>query len=309
MRVLAALLFLAFALPAQALATFPGENGPIAFVSSRAPDGNADIYVMRADGSGQTRLTAEPGEDFNSVWSPGGDRIAFCSDRASTDSIEFHLYLMEADGSDVRRLGTPQSNECGLAFAPGGRRVVFSSDAAGGPDLFVVNLDGSGLRRLTRGRASDVAPDWSPGGRRIAFVRDGDIWVMNADGTRKRKVAGTPLSVSWNPSWSPDGRRLVFDDDRATGEIDPTPEIWIVHADGTGLRRLTRNHHRDFQPVWSPDGRRVLFVSDRDGLDHLFSIRPNGSGLRRLTNTDATYAPGDYQPSWARLPLRAGAGP
>jgi dipeptidyl aminopeptidase/acylaminoacyl peptidase len=76
----------------------------IAFVSSR--EGNAEIYLMHADGSGQTNLTKNLSDDTNAVWSPDGSRIAFVSWRDGNDEI----YVMHADGSDQTRLtGIPPS--------------------------------------------------------------------------------------------------------------------------------------------------------------------------------------------------------
>jgi TolB protein len=66
-------------LAADARATFAGENGKIAFVAVR--DGNQEIYVMNADGSGQIRLTFTPAIDRTPSWSPDGTKIAFASFR------------------------------------------------------------------------------------------------------------------------------------------------------------------------------------------------------------------------------------
>ncbi|MDQ3835647.1 MAG: hypothetical protein M3270_01755, partial [Thermoproteota archaeon] len=69
--------------------TFPGSNGQIAFVSIK--DGNEDVYVMNADGSGQTRLTDDPANDLSPSWSPDGEKIAFSSNRDNGDN---EIYVM-----------------------------------------------------------------------------------------------------------------------------------------------------------------------------------------------------------------------
>ena len=74
------------------------DGTKIAFVSNR--DGNYEIYVMNSDGTGQTRLTHDPGEDTWPVWSPDGRRIAFASDRDGN----YEIYVMNADGTNQTRL-------------------------------------------------------------------------------------------------------------------------------------------------------------------------------------------------------------
>jgi TolB protein len=299
-RIAVSLALLVLALPGQALATFPGTNGLIAFVSTRDVQGDAEIWVMAPDGTGQMQLTDNALDDFDPVWSPDGGRVAFCSNRDSPDSVEFDIYAMDADGSNVVRLTAQPANECDLAWAPGGTRIVFSSSRSGNAELYVMAADGSSVKRLTSTAADETSPDWSPSGKWIAYVRNGDIWKMRPDGSRRTKVAGGRLSVSWNPSWSPGSAWIAFEDDRDTGER-PTSEIWIVLPDGTASKRLTRNRVDDFQPAWSPDGKLIAFASGRGGgLDHIWTVRRDGSRPRQLTATDEGFAPGDFMPDWQR---------
>src|SRR5437899_2073196 len=98
--------------PAVALAQSSGAassvQGKIAFTSNR--DGNVEIYVMNADGTGVTRLTNSVGYDQDPAWSPDGTQIAFASTRDDGPPF-YEIYLMNADGTGARRLtDSPASN-------------------------------------------------------------------------------------------------------------------------------------------------------------------------------------------------------
>src|SRR5207248_3000848 len=99
--------------------------GQIAFTSGR--DGNDEIYVMNADGSGQVNLTNNPALDQVPAWSPDGSKIAFTSGRDGNDEI----YVMNADGSSqVNLTNTPGYDEVPL-WSPDGTKIVFLSDRDG----------------------------------------------------------------------------------------------------------------------------------------------------------------------------------
>ena len=130
-----------------ARATFPGSPGKIAFVSVRAA--NQEIYVMNADGSGQTRLTFSPGSDRTPSWSPDGTKIAFTSFRDG----RYQLYVMNADGTDQHRVTNDLDWDAFPSWTADGRQLVFQKatfDASGNVnsiEIWAVNADGSGSQR------------------------------------------------------------------------------------------------------------------------------------------------------------------
>ena len=128
----------------------------IAFTSKR--DGNYEIYVMNADGSGQTNLTNNLAGDRCPAWSPDGKRIAF--DSARGDNWE--VYVMNADGSGQTRLTNNSADDHRPAWSPDGKRIAFSSDRDGNWEIYVMNADGSSQTRLTNNLDSDWDPAWSP---------------------------------------------------------------------------------------------------------------------------------------------------
>jgi Tol biopolymer transport system component len=118
-----------------------------------------------------------------------------------------------------------------------------------------MNADGSGQRRLTKEPGPDYSATWLPDGRRIAFERgDGDIWVVNADGSSPRNLTRSVATDERSPDWSPDGSKIAFDrEDR---------DVWVMNADGSGQRNLTNSPTAyDANADWSPDGARIVFES------------------------------------------------
>ena len=130
--------------------TWSPDGSQLAFSTTQ---GGKEIYRVRLDGSGLTRLTDAPGEDWHADWSPDGQQIAFSSQRGSEQG---DVYVMNADGSQQRRLG--EQHGFGPAWSPNGRQIVY---AAGG-GLYVMNADGAQIVPVPlTGIGEAELPDWS----------------------------------------------------------------------------------------------------------------------------------------------------
>jgi hypothetical protein len=179
------------------------DGSRIAF--SRGPDmGPSHIYVMDADGTDVRQLTQGSGSDRNPGWSPDGTRIAF----ARSGNYGYEVYAMDADGSNARAVTSVAAESApSPVWSSDGSQIALDVDGA----IYVMSVDGTGLRRLSpklpRG-VLDMHPSWSPDGTQIAFMRytnedvaasaeDGDIWIIDADGTDATTVTHGPAIDSW----------------------------------------------------------------------------------------------------------------
>jgi Tol biopolymer transport system component len=117
-------------------------GGRIAF--SAGSEGIEDIYVVNPDGTGLTRLTRQPGWDFDPSWSPGCSRIAFRSERDGQSEI----YVMNADGSQQTNLTKHPGEDLSPAWSPDGTSIAFASYRASGSSIRLMDDDGSNQRRL-----------------------------------------------------------------------------------------------------------------------------------------------------------------
>ena len=123
---------------------------------------------------------------------------------------------------------------------------------------------------------------------RLAAATD-ELYLIIADGTGLRRLTQKNVALGYDPVavWSPDGRKLVFvkRPERSGAPCRPTgrchEEIYVVNADGTCLRRLTRNPVFDGKPVWSPDGRSIAFTRDPDRQTvSIYVMNADGSDQR-----------------------------
>jgi Tol biopolymer transport system component len=128
-------------------------DGRIVFFSRR--DGDAEIYVMNADGSGQTRLTTVGGDDTAPKFSPDGTRIVFASTRDSGDS---EIWVMDADGSNPVRLTTSVGVDTSPVWSPDGTRIYFVSLRDGNAEVYVMDADGGNQARVTTTAANELSP-------------------------------------------------------------------------------------------------------------------------------------------------------
>jgi TolB protein len=266
------------------------------------------------------------GENAEAYFSPDGNWITLQSTRDGRACDQ--QYVMRSDGSGLRRISDGRGKTtCGWFF-PGGEKLFFASTTAHDAscpvrpdpsqgyvwpldryDIYTVNRDGSDMKRLTNYNVYTAEGILSPDGKRIVFtsLKDGDldIYTMNADGSDVRRLTNTP-GYDGGAWWSPDGKQIVYRANHPTdsvqlqayrdllarGLVRPSRvELFIMNADGSNNRQITRLGGANFGPSWTPDGMRIVFSSNyknpRSGNFDLYLIDTDGNNLEQLTFDEA----------------------
>ena len=208
------------------------------------PGSPTGIYIHRL-GGGTRRITTE-GRDPEYL--PDG-RLAFISSRDGDEDL--YAYSQ----GKIRRIG----EEIGAA-SPDGRRVAKVRCSREGCDIYLYRRDGRLIKRLTRWPGFQLGPSFSPDGRRIVFVSKSRrnrpaspgyvVWVMRADGTRKRQVTRVTGKYALEPRFSPDGRFVVYTSSDTRSHFGPS-DIFIARLrDGKKVGEIGNDTFQDQSPVW-----------------------------------------------------------
>lgn len=259
---------------------FSSDGSKIAFESNG--DGNWDLYIANADGSGLRQLTSGPAAEGNPVWVPGEARIAF--QRYEPATRKFFLRGMDSDGSsDGPLVGTAELEGFRPIYSRDRTRIAFDRPVdVGGRSthqVFAMNADGTDLRRLTSTASYEAAPSWSPDGKHLVFFSQRDdpntdfreatseIYVMDADGGAQARLTWLGVHSEY-PSWSPSSEWIAFEAD-VGGNVD----IYLMRSDGRDQPvNVTTHSAKDSGAAWSPDGRSVIFSSNRGGDFDLYVV-------------------------------------
>jgi tricorn protease len=209
---------------------------PIRFARSPAlsPDGKTvafsylgDLWTVDAKGGVATQLTRHEKHDYNPVFSPDGQWIAFSSNRHG----QYDVFVVPVKGGRANRLTFDSADDHVTGWSPDSKHVLFSSgrefELTLRIELYSVPVEGGAVKRITAWEGRDGA--YSPKGDVIAYVRGPGAW-------NRRGYHGSS-----------------------------NDDIWLSNADGTNNRRFTSHNGQDSYPQWSADGKSLFYVSDVTG--------------------------------------------
>lgn len=187
----------------EAVLSYPGVNMGAAFHGNRmavvlSKDGNPEIYVGGADGSGLTRVTNSGSIDVSPSWSPDGSQIAFVSDRHGSPQI----FVMSAGGGGARRVTYKGSYNQTPSWCPrgGSNLIAFTGRDSGTYDIFTVDAGGGQIRRLTQRQGRNMDPAFAPDCRSVAFHSSrGGIFISNPEGLNQNMtIKGSADTIRWS---------------------------------------------------------------------------------------------------------------
>ncbi len=269
------------------------------------------------------------GENAEAYFSADSKELIFQSKRDGRSCDQ--IYTMNIDGSDVRMVSTGFGRTTCSYFYKNKKKILYGSTHLGSKecppnpdfskgyvwaiyptyDIFTAKPDGSKVKQLTNTKGYDAEATVSPDGSKIVFTstRDGDldIYVMDNNGKNVKRLT-TALGYDGGAFFSPNGKEIVYrsyqpkteaeiaryKDRLANDLIEPNNfEVWIMNADGSNKRQITKLGAASFAPFFTPDGKRIIFCTNHFADDpqkrnfDLALINTDGTGLERVTYNES----------------------
>jgi serine/threonine-protein kinase len=274
-----------------------------------SPDGRQIAYNHKGGGifvAGATGESARRVTTFGSypAWSPDGRQLVFSSEEVETPYNTLgtgKLWVVDLSGKEPREIiiDRPDVRDFGVyqpAWSPSGARIAYWANIAGQRDMESVSVSGGSPVKVTDDIALDWAPVWSPDGKSLYFASDRGgamgLWRIAIDEASGR-TKGNPEPIATGvdvdldlPHLSRDGSSLIF---RSKIEsVNPASIVFDPVAGHLGPATLLQHRSGVLAPTdVSPDGKWLALVNVPDRRQDLFLMRPDGSGLTRLTDDEA----------------------
>ncbi len=291
---------------------------PIGFNPAWSPDGrklavatekmqdparkNVGSQIWQIDlQTGQRKLLSKD-DGVQPSWSPNGHRIAYWG--VPTGTGKRVLWTVPAEGGEPSVAVEDGALNWNPAWSPDGKYLYYSSNRSGSMNFWRVPIDEATGKVL--GEPQSISTPSASSGF-LSLSKTGTVFAYSTDDSRANieklsldpvglTVAETRVPITHGSRVvgachvSPDGERIVFQSSH------PREDLYIVRSDGSGMKQLTRDDHKDRLPRWSPDGSRIAFYSNRSGRYEIWLVDPDGGNLKQLTHTSG---PPTLNPVWS----------
>ena len=261
--------------PADSEPSFSADGHLIAFARE------GDVYVMRADGSGQKQLTAGAAIDSRPLISPNGRFVVF--ERRETAAASRDLYTVGVNGGSPHALSASPADEHEASFSPDGRTIAFVRSAEStlgeaNDDIYTVRPSGAKLRRLTRTAGLDeYAPNvlnetivYSRGENGEGPSAYADVYRMDLKGQHVKKVIAGAGSA-YVEDVTGNGRTILFRRDQG---------LWVKRIGGKGRKLAELPDNAKVNSVFSSDGRQVATFTETPEGEQSLSVIDVATGRR-----------------------------
>jgi len=308
--------------PLKAQIVMEGINGDYSTVtfiesnmdSSSIEPGIWEKYITlyrRDDGAIKLNIILS-GSIQNPVFGPNGMEIIYTLFHEGYNCGPAGIYRSGAFGDNSIKLidedGYDSVNLPGASWNYISNIITFASDRKGPDEIWTMSIDGSDLKQITRHNEPGyyIEPSFSPDGQWIVFEADttepdesqqGSIYKIRIDGTELTKLTDGPAAGTDDrqPNWSSTGDMILFQR-RIPGSNNW--DIYIIHPDGSNIRKITISDSSDTDASFSPDGKWIVYSSDYGSLEmpNIFVISTSGGTPIRITNSVTNE---DGAPSWS----------
>jgi Tol biopolymer transport system component len=245
------------------------------------------------------------GEVRNPSWSPDGRQVVYQKFSYGGRTQNQPLFNRVAEFELVH-------SEIFPAFSRDGKSLVVSDRTGSGASsesaIAVMNVDGAHSKHIFHENGSMAfSPEWSPNGDWIVFGlgsffiprgKPARVMMVRADGSESRELTHGSVNSGF-PSWSADGKRVVY---RVWSEQEHG--LRILNMEDGSVTKLTDDY--DNFPRWSPAGDRIAFTSFRNNDFDVYTIRPDGTGLKQLTTSPGNDGHQEWSPDGKYLLFSSG---
>ncbi|MGB7203538.1 MAG: hypothetical protein WBD16_14920 [Pyrinomonadaceae bacterium] len=263
----------------NAEAYFSSDSKQLIFQSKRDGRGCDQIYRMNVDGSNLKMISNGDGRTTCSYFFKNRKKVVYASTHGSARECppnpdfskgyvwaiypDYDLYTATPDGKDIKKLTNSPGYDAEATVSPNGKKIIFTSERDGDLELYSMDTNGKNVKRLTNEVGYDGGAFYSPDSKMIVY---------------RRSTPTTPDEVK------------RYKDLLAQHLIVPTTfEIWVMNADGSNKRQVTKLNTASFAPFFTPDGKEIIFCTNYFASDprkrnfDLALINIDGTGIERVT--------------------------